>query len=598
MTEAADPGPVDGPVRRGSPAPCRAACPVGTDAAAYVALIAEGRLAEAYDVARRPNPFASICGRVCAAPCEGACRRAVLDSPISIRALKRVLSRAHGVEAGLAARWQRAVGEIPAARAPSVGVVGAGPAGLSAAHDLRLAGHPVTVYEREAEPGGMLVQGIPPFRLPRTLIGQELQAIVDVGITLRVRCEVGVDVALGELLAEHEAVLITVGCVQGRLLETPGVELPGVLRAVDFLRRANAVATGRALPLEGPVVVIGGGSVAFDAARSAWRLQGAQGGHGQTMLDAARTVARTGRGSPTTTGSVTLIAPEGRDELPVPPEELAQAEQEGVRVRGRLGVRRVVGTTAVAGVEVAPVTALYDDAGRFAPRLDDERTETLPARSVVLAIGQRSDTGFLDDLEVLKPTAWGGVAADPFGGTADPRIFAAGDVATGPRDLIDAIAAGQRAASAIVHRLGGEGRDAPPPPRAIVPPPVAIAPPRHAPRRFWSGYDVIPRARLPVRPTGQRTPGTEVERPLGPAAARDEGSRCLRCDEHLQLARGRCIACGLCADVCPYGCLALRPGPGGVTLTMDDSVCIRCDLCTHRCPNAALAFVVAPAPAR
>jgi NADPH-dependent glutamate synthase beta subunit-like oxidoreductase/ferredoxin len=591
MIAAADPPPVAGEISMGPPAPCRAGCPVGTDASAYVALIAEGRFAEAYDVARAPNPFASVCGRICAAPCERACRRGRVDRPIAIRALKRVLTEAHGVEAR-AARWARGLGAVPPARGPSVGIVGAGPAGLSAAHDLRLAGHPVTLYEAAPEPGGMLVQGVPPFRLPRSLLALEIEAIVGLdGVTLRTGCELGRDLDLGALLEAHAAVLVSVGCRQGRLLETPGVGLPGVMRAVDFLRRAHAATAD---PVEGPVVVVGGGSVAFDAARSAWRLHAEAGGDGQTLLDAARTAIRSGvrgaEGAP-----VRLVAPEGRDELSVPAEELREAEREGIRVHGRRGVRRIVGEDRVEGVEVSPVRSLFDEAGHFAPELDAARTEILPARSVVLAIGQTADLSFLSD--VSEVTTKGRLDADRWGRTAHPRIFAAGDVATGPRDLIEAVAFGQRAAAAVAHRLAG-GEGPPPAPRAIRTPEAPRAPPLEDPTRFWSGYDAVPRAELPKLPARARSGAEEVEGALPAEAARTEAFRCLRCDEHLQLSAPRCIACGLCVDVCPSGCLALVPDAEAgeaARLLIDDDACIRCRLCVHRCPADALAFALAPA---
>ncbi len=591
-----DPGACEGPIELGSTAPCRGACPVGTDAAAYVALVAEGRIAEAYDVARAPNPFPSICGRVCAAPCERACRRGVLDGPVAIRALKRVLAEAHGIEAGIASRWSRAVGSVPPASRPSVAIVGAGPAGLSAAHDLRLAGHAVTLLEREALPGGMLVHGIPHFRLPRELIAQEIAALVALGATLRTGCEVGRDVSIESLLDEHAAVLVTVGCRQGRLLETPGAGLVGVIRAVDFLRRANRETSGGSDPVAGPVVVIGGGSVAFDAARSAWRLQGARDGDGQAMIDAARTALRAGVDARSAATAVTLVAPEARAQLPVPTEELDEAEAEGVLVRDRVGVLRIVGEARVEGVEVSPVRSLFDEAGRFSPQLDETRSEILPARSVVLAIGQQADTTFLEGVEDIEATPWGGLAVDGWGRTTHPQLFAAGDVATGPRDLIDAIAAGQRAAAAIVDALadGDVRRDLPA--RAITPPPgVASAPPLREAKRFWSGYDVRDRITLPTRPTAERAVGAEVEGVLSREAAASEASRCLRCDEHLQLAPQRCIACALCADVCPEACLAFEAAGSRVALVFDDSTCIRCGLCVERCPTHALDFALAPA---
>jgi len=571
------------------PAPCRAACPVGTDAAAYVALIAEGRWAEGYDVARRPNPLASICGRICAAPCEEACRRGVVDAPIAIRALKRVLAEGHGFEAGAAVRWHRGAGPVPDDRKPSVGIVGAGPSGLSAAHDLRLAGHAVTLYERSARVGGMLTHGVPSFRLPRELIDTELDAIIRLGVTLRSGVDVGEDVSIEALLREHAAVLVGVGCGQGRLLETPGVDLPGVVRAIDFLRSLHAPAAGRATEVEAPVVVIGGGSVAFDAARSAWRIQGES--DAQTMLDAARTAVRFQPSARAPDDlSVTLVAPEPRDRMSMQPEERERAEQEGIRILDQWGIRRVLGRDRIEGVELSPVVRLFDDQGRFAPELDAERVETIPARTLVLAVGQRSDTRFLAPIAAVETTPWGGVRVDAAGRTAHPRVYGAGDVTTGPRDLIRAIASGQTAAAAIAHDLAGNDRTKEPPPRAIAPPPVPSAPALRQPARYWTGYDAVPRVRLPLQPPVQRSARAEVEACLAPADAQREADRCLRCDEHLALSTERCITCGLCVDVCPYGCLAMESAGGRVRFVFDDATCIRCRLCVDRCPADALAF--------
>ena len=251
--------------------PCRAACPVHTDAGAYVTAIAEGRDRDAYMIARAPNPFPSICGRVCAAPCEEACRRGKIDSPIAIRALKRFVAERYGVESFAAsAVWHAAHGQVPLADAASVGIVGSGPAGLSAAHDLRLAGHPVTVYEGQDRPGGMMVLGIPEYRLARGLISREIDAIVELGVELRTGCRVGADVTVDDLLGEHAGVLLAVGTGQARDLDLPGHELDGVLRAVEFLLNVNQ---GFRVDLGERVVVVGGGNVAFDAARTALACQ-------------------------------------------------------------------------------------------------------------------------------------------------------------------------------------------------------------------------------------------------------------------------------------------------------------------------------------
>jgi len=570
----------------GTPAPCRGACPVGTDAAAYVALLAEGRTADAYDVARAPNPFASVCGRICSAPCERACRRGVIDSAVSIRALKRVLCDAHGAEQGEASRWQRAVGNVPPVSRVSVGIIGSGPAGLAAAHDLRLAGHAVTVYEAMDAPGGMMRFGIPAFRLPRAVLDAEIRAILALGIELQLGCAIGRDVSFDALLARHAAVLVTVGCQQGRTIRVPGAELPGVIRAVDFLRRENArLEVDPAAPAEvpeGDVVVIGGGSVAFDAARSAWRTQATSAYDGQTALDAARSARRASE------RTVTLVAPEVRASLPVPEEELHEATLEGVALRAGMGVVRIVGESAVTGVEVAPVRSLFDAEGRFDPQLDLAQAAVVPAQTVVLAIGQQSDTDFLAAHPGVARTPWGGLVVDEALRATDPRVWAAGDVATGPRDLIDAVAAGQRAARSIMRAHGG----------IVSRHGIAVhrAPPLTADTRFWSRYDDVRRTVLPVLQPTKRDAVAEVEHAFAPEDARTEGARCLRCDEQLQFAAVRCIACALCVDVCPQSSLALVPADGqALALLFDDRTCIRCGLCVHRCPTDALLFTLAPA---
>ncbi|HLF99813.1 MAG TPA: FAD-dependent oxidoreductase, partial [Acidimicrobiia bacterium] len=231
--------------------------------------IAEGRTRDAYAIARRSNPFPSICGRVCAAPCESACRRGRIDAPVSIRALKRFVTERFGVESfGGTAAWHDAHGPVPAATAPSVGIVGGGPAGLAAAHDLRLAGHPVTIYEAQERLGGMMVLGIPEYRLARSLVAREVAAILDLGVEARTGCRIGDEISFDDLLAEHAAVFVAAGTGVGRSLDIPGHDLDGVLRAVEFLLNVNR---GFRLDLGERVVVVGGGNVAFDAARTALR---------------------------------------------------------------------------------------------------------------------------------------------------------------------------------------------------------------------------------------------------------------------------------------------------------------------------------------
>jgi len=576
-----------GPIVSGTPAPCRAGCPVGTDASAYVALMDEGRFPEAYDVARQHNPFASVCGRVCSAPCERACRRGVIDVAVSIRALKRVLCDKHGAEQGPASRWMRAVGVVPVATRGSVGIIGAGPAGLAAAHDLRASGFGVIVYESMPVAGGMMRYGIPAFRLPHDVLQAEIDAIASLGVEIRLGCAIGRDVLFADLLAAHDAVLVTVGCQQGRTMRVPGVELPGVVRAVDFLR-TGPTAIGRDDATSGSMVVIGGGSVAFDAARSAWRARTTTAYDGQTVVDVARSAIRGGQ------ASVTMVAPEQRAQLSVPVEELHEAVEEGVTLRDGFGVVRILGETSVTGVEIAPVLSLFDADGRFNPTLDLAHPSTIDAAAVVLAIGQQSDTDFLADIPTITRTPWGGIAVDASLRSSDPRVWAAGDVATGPRDLIDAIAAGQRAAASIMHARADAHDGASH--VNYVAPLVSTAPSMRSATRFWSRYEQQARAPLPVIPPEARDATAEVEHSFTTSSARLEASRCLRCDEHMQFSATRCIGCALCVDVCPQSSLALLPAAGGrLAMVFDDDTCIRCGLCVHRCPTDALDFTLTPA---
>src|SRR5262245_31857909 len=267
---------------------CQTGCPVKTDAGRYVQLVAEGKDEQAFLVARAPNPFASVCGRVCAAPCEDACRRGRIDAPIAIRALKRYVTERYGVESvrpdtqdrlrtDLVGEGNRFAGHLPVAPLHTAGggrrkvaVVGAGPSGLSAAHDLALLGYDVTVFEAAGEPGGMMRFGIPEYRLPRTLIRAEIDKILSLGVALRLGTPLTPSFGLSELRREgYEAVFLSIGVSKGRELDVPGVELDGVVKAVDFLLNVNS---GYRMDLGRRVVVIGGGFVAFDAARTALRL--------------------------------------------------------------------------------------------------------------------------------------------------------------------------------------------------------------------------------------------------------------------------------------------------------------------------------------
>ena len=565
---------------------CRAACPVGTHAGGYVSLVAQGRPEEAYALARRPNPFASVCGRVCAHPCEAACRRGAIDAPIQIRALKRVVNERCGVESARSFEEILAVVERPrprAARAGRVAIVGAGPAGLSCAHDLALMGHQAVVFDAAPVAGGMLRLGIPAYRLPRAVLAREIEFIRWLGVEIRLSVEIGRDVSFAELARDFDAVFLAPGCRRGKALPIPGADAAGVLTAVDFLAHVNL---GTPVEIGERVVVVGGGSVAYDAARSARRLPGEEPRH-DLAVDAAVVAARLlGR-------QVTMVALESRAEMPADVREIEEGAEEGIVVENRRGPREIlVAAGRAVGLRTIDVARVFDEQGRFAPELVPGTERDIACDTVILAVGQIADLSLLGADHGLAVTAKNLIAVDPETlATSRPGVYAGGDIAFGPRIVVAAVADGRRAALSIDTHLTGRGN----------------APPRHRLRVFDTfGYDhpfargdyeKVPRHRLPVLPVGARSrQDDEVERVLGDAEARAEGSRCLHCwvatvFDSCRASGSECIQCGGCVDVCPEQCIDLvslvriagRAGPGAA-LVKDETACIRCGLCARRCP--------------
>jgi len=610
---------------------CQAGCPVATDAGRYVQLVAEGRYEDAYLVARAPNPFASVCGRVCAAPCEDACRRGSIDAPITIRALKRTVCERYGVESihpatqdrlreALVGEGNRYVGHLPVRPfAPAAGagkrkvaVVGGGPAGFAAAHDLALLGYAVTVLEASSEPGGMMRFGIPEYRLPRSIIQAEIEKIVSLGVTLKVGAALSPAYGLAELKRDgFEAVFLSVGVQKGRDIQVPGVELDGVVKAVDYLLNANR---GFRMDLGRRVVVIGGGFVAFDAARTALRLGREEDAERlaaalpeeadarlKEALDSAREALRGGA------TDVTIVSLEAFDEMPVlrttqGHEEFEEATKEGVKFQPRRGPRRFLGEKRLRAIELRKVTSVFDASGRFAPQYDDEDVVTLEADSCVLAIGQRPDLSFLEPEDGVALTPGGTIQVDKETlATTAPGVFAGGDVAFGPRNLIEAVANGKRAARSIHEHLSRESERV----EAVIE--VEKLPTRDY--RMIAGYEVLDRQTPPTLDVGRRTGIAEVETGYGEAEARAQGARCLVCHVQTIYDPELCVLCGRCVDVCPEYCLALVPyedielpeeerraleaaaEPAGLPLSAmikDDTRCIRCGLCAIRCPTDAM----------
>ncbi|HTG46202.1 MAG TPA: FAD-dependent oxidoreductase [Actinomycetota bacterium] len=566
--------------------PCTRACPVLTNAGRYVAAIAAGDDALAYDIARLPNPFPSICGRVCAAPCELACRRGAIDEPIAIRALKRYVCEGHGVEAGAASAYARAV-QLGPRRDERVAIVGAGPAGLACAHDLAIAGLRPVVFEAQERAGGMMVLGIPPYRLRRDLIEQEIAAILDLGVELRTGQALGRDFSLDSLRADgFEAVFLGIGATRARELRIPGIELDGVLNAVDFLLNANL---GYAVDLGEDVIVVGGGNVALDAARTALRDLAGVGETSTAAFDVARTAKRLGA------RRVRVIALENRAEMPAHEFEIEEAEVEGIEITGRLGPNRIVGDGSVEGLETIDVASVFDEQGRFAPEFVPGTERVLTCDSVILAIGQTPDLSWRTDDDEVTVSPRGTIAIDGESlATSEPGVYAGGDVAFGPRNLIDAIADGRRAAASIVERLTGSTPERPSLTGRRLLPIVSVTRGPDA-----ATYTERGRTPVPAEATERRIGSPEIELGYTPEQARAEAGRCLQCFLNINLDPSICILCGGCVDICPERCIRIVPAEEIVgvaperpssALILQEERCIRCALCVDRCPTHALSL--------
>ncbi|MFV1989313.1 MAG: FAD-dependent oxidoreductase [Acidimicrobiales bacterium] len=567
--------------------PCLAACPVHTNAGLYVAAIADGDDELAYLTARLPNPFASVCGRVCAAPCEDACRRGQIDEPIAIRALKRFVTEQYGVEAGPNAMTSAIAAPPPIEREQSIGIVGGGPAGLSAAHDLRRHGYQVKVYEATDRLGGMMWLGIPEYRLDRDLINNEIEAILAMGVQVEFDQKLGSDMTLSDLRAEHDAVFLAFGATLGRGINIEGHDADGVLRAIEYLINVNR---GFKADVGERVLVVGGGDVAMDAARTALRSDAysdradaasSERGSLTEALDVARTAVRSGA------RNVTVMTLEERQEMPASEFEVEEAVKENITfINGRGPNRLLVEDGAVTGVETVRVTSVFDDQGRFAPEFDHNDITVVEADTVILAVGQAVDVAALgDDGPEVTPRGTIGVQDSLL--TSLPNVWAGGDAAHGPRTLIEAIADGRSVASEIHEAMGG----------ALEETQSGSMVQLQQFHRELDDYDRIQRVKIPTVSTDRRVGLAEVELGLTEEQARCEAKRCLRCFANILLDTDSCVLCGLCADVCPIDLIALVPSEeidptviGGTALTLDETACIRCGLCIDRCPPRALSM--------
>lgn len=524
-------------------APCMVGCPVHTDTREFVERIVEGRYEAALDLLLAANPFTSVCGRICHHPCEEKCRRGKVDAPVGLRPLKRFI-----VESTREYRAARR-GAVERTRSERVAIVGSGPGGLTAAHDLVRAGFGVTVFESGDQPGGMLGTAIPRYRLPYAVLQEDIEDIRALGVEIVTRCTVGKHARLSDLQETFAAVLLATGLSESRGLGVPGIDSHGVLLALPLLRAACA---GNPPALGDRVVVIGGGNVAIDVARCARRL-GAR--------------------------DVTLACLESREEMPGWEWEIQEAIDEGVKLAPSWGPRIVVTEKgAVSGIELKRCVRVFDDQRKFAPAFDDAATISLPATTIVLAIGQRGDLTCVQDSAVAVEPGERLAYDRNRMCTSERGVFACGEVVAGPGAAVEAVADGHRAARAVQHFLEtGDLLDQP----AVEMPSLADLPQEtvdHITRRERIAVALnAPDAR--VRDFG------EIERAFTETEARAEAQRCLACTTGAFVDEARCAGCLTCVRVCPFGVATVSN-----TAAMPAEKCQACGLCAAQCPAAAIAL--------
>ena len=501
-------------------APCKAVCPAHIPVQGYIKLASEGRYTEALELIKKENPFPAVCGRICNKVCEEACSRGIVDASVAIDDIKKFIA-----EKDLSAETRfvpKMLNQTGRPYEEKIAIIGAGPAGLSCAYYLAVKGYPVTVFEKEQMLGGMLTMGIPSFRLDRAVVNAEIDVLRELGVQFRTGVEVGKDVTLDQLRSEgFKAFYLGIGASKGAGLGCPGEELGGVSTGIDFLRRVNQ---GEKPELGSDVAVIGGGNVAIDVARSALRL-GAE--------------------------NVTIIYRRGRDEMPAADDEIAEAEEEGVKFRFLASPVEILGDGKCESLKLERMELGDADARGRRKAVGTGRFETVPVTAVISAIGQKIDLSGIADFETDK--SGNVVVSLPSYQTSVADVFAGGDVVTGPKFAIDAIAAGKEGAVSIhrfVHpgqtqNLGRDNRDY----KALDASTIAIS---------VGSFDTAPRQKAAsgsaaeAKKTFKDLRGTLTEEQIRKEASRCLGCGCVVIDEDL------CVGCGICTTKCKFDAIRLE----------------------------------------
>lgn len=509
-------------------APCKTACPAHIGIQGYLQLAKEGRYEDALALIKKDNPLPAVCGHVCNRRCEDACTRGTIDEAVAIDEVKRFIAE-RDLNAETRFIPKKTIPSLKGGFEEKIAIIGAGPAGLSCAYFLALTGYKPTIFEKNAEPGGMLRYGIPSYKLEKDLLAAEIDVIRQLGVEIRCGVEVGKDVTIEDLREQgYKGFYAAIGCQRGRKPGISGENAEGAYAAVDFLREAGAK---ESFALEGDVVVVGGGNVAIDAARISSRC---------------------------TDAKISMFCLEAREKMPASNEEIEEALEEGIELNCGWGPKEVLEEDGhVSGVVFKKCTRVFDAQGRFSPEYDENDTVTIPCRHVIFSVGQAIDWGhMLDNLHVeLRPN--GGALANKLTyQTSEPDIFVGGDVYTGPKFAIDAIAAGREGAISLhryVHEhctltIGRNRRDF-----------IELDKENIKVETYDSSSRQIP-PKADVKE--QAKTFRDLSQSLTEEQVKKETSRCLSCGASV-VDPNKCIGCGICTTKCMFDAIHLhREIPG------------------------------------